>query len=596
MSTQDRFEVDLRGWLHAQAPRSAPEGLVATGMSQVRATPQRRTLAWFFATPLAARVLAAGVVVAGVIAATLLLHLLPVTAPPGTSPSPSLGYTVSCGLADGCDALVPAVTDAVGYLHAPIESIFIDQGTYCLVDPYDPIICPLKAPPQGATFVGGARVRFVGLTEEAFLNLYRFPDANQHLDGAIGYYINVLERRALQAATLTCGTARCQDILDVVTANVSDVGRPIRAVDIGMYSYCLGDPFHPIPCGAPLHQDASFIGGAEVSFWSSPLHAFFNLFVDEHGTIVYDMNVLPEPGSTMPPTTPSPAATSRYEDGIPTIFDGEPVLRGVAARSWANSAVDDSPFLVGGWITVPPAGVVYGCTPMHGPPWVQTCGGPTLTDMAGSEEVLWPDIVRHLVFTGVDFSAARTGAAILRVHVHDQRASDCDTDRDVCDAAVVVEAIVWNGDSVTEPHPLTAATLESALRPVQPTARLVASPVRTADDCPAPLPTARQYGVTGTSTIRPQVVWVDLSPSAEALVRGLPLATGADAALTPAAVYLTTTSTSPSGTTTFTCRWVGVANVAVMVRSPGVTLTDADETFIRRLVSALERSARSGGG
>ncbi len=489
MSTQDRFEADLRGWLHAQAPRSAPEGLVASGMSTVRGIPQRRTLAWFFATPLAARVLAAGVVVAGVVAAALLLDLLPATAPPGASPTPAAvpSPTITCNVTGGCDKFVPVVTAAVADIGYPIKGVVFD-GPRCLAQPFDEVTCP-----------------------------------------------------------------------------------------------------------PPVHDEATWIAGADVTFLGSRLHAFFNLFEQPNGSIAFDRNVLPEPGSTMSPTAPSPVATSRYDDGIPRTFDGQPVLRGAEALARADAAGDDTAFLVGGWITVPPAGVVYGCTPMHGPPWVQTCGGPTLADLGGSDQVLWPDVERRLVFTGVDFSAARTGAAILRVHVHDPRAADCGSDHDVCDAAVVVEAIAWNGDSVTEPHPLTAVTVESALRSVQATARLVSSPVRTADSCPAPLPTGRQYGVTDTSTIRPQVVWVDLSPSEDALVRGLPIATGADAALTPAAVYQTTVSTSPSGTTTFTCRWVGAANVAVMVRSPGATLTAADETFIRTLVSVLEAAASANG-
>jgi len=597
MTGQDRFEADLRGWLYDQAPQSAPGGLVATGMSEVRATPQHRTLARLFATPLAARFAVAGVVVAGAIAAAFLLDLVPVSGPSGTSstPSASPAYDVTCALADGCDELLPVIRDAVSDVGAQISSVNVDDGTYCLVDPFDPVICGLVDAPDGATYIARARVRFTGETRQVFLNLYRFAGADGQLSGRIGSDARPHEPPMPEAPTLTCGNPRCTDVIPIVTTAVSDVGRSIRSIDVSTGAYCLGDPFHPIPCPGPYKEGAETIGSAEVTFWGSPLHAFFNLFLNEHGTIIYDMNVLPEPGSTQPPATSSPGSAFRYDDGIPRTFDGQPVLRGSAARSRADSAVDDSSFLVGGWMTVPPAGVVYGCTPMLTPPWTLTCGGPTLTDVAGSEGVLWQDVERRLVFTGVDFRTARTGAAILRVHVHDPRSADCGSNRDVCDAAVVVEAIVWNGDSVTEPQPLTAATVESALRSVQSTALLVATPVRTADECPAPLPTARQYGVSDTSTIRPQVVWVDLSPSAEALARGLPIATGADAALAPAAVYQTSTSTSPSGTTTFTCRWVGVANVAVMVRSPGATLTAAGETFIRRLVAALEAAASANG-
>ena len=68
--------------------------------------------------------------------------------------------------------------------------------------------------------------------------------------------------------------------------------------------------------------------------------------------------------------------------------------------------------------------------------------------------------------------AARTGAAILRVHVHDTRSAACGVDRSQCDAAVVVEAIVWNGDNQTEPHPLTSEDVEAALKGLRASVRL----------------------------------------------------------------------------------------------------------------------------
>ena len=161
-------------------------------------------MAWFFATPLAARVLAAGVVVAGVIAAALLLDLLPSVALPG----------------DVCK-------------------------------------------PHSRTL------------------------ANHHLR----------HRRRLRQA------------VPVVTAAVADIGYPTRSIEFGG-SICLGDPFHPISCPSPGGSGATFLAGAEVTFWGSPLHAFFNLFEQPNGFIVYDRNVLPEPGSTAPPETPSSTATA----------------------------------------------------------------------------------------------------------------------------------------------------------------------------------------------------------------------------------------------------------------------------------------------
>ncbi len=311
MNGQDRFEADLRGWLAARAPRSSPEGLVATGMSEVRATPQRRTVGWFFATPLAARVLAAGVVVAGVIASAFLLDLVPVAGPPGASstPSASPAYDVTCGLADGCDELLPAIRQAVRGVGAQISSVNVDDGTYCLVNPFDPIICGLVGAPDGATYIARARVRFSTDPRQAFLNIYRFVGADGQLSGRVGSDVRLHQPLTPEAPTLTCANPRCEDVIAIVNTAVVSVDHPIRSIDVSTGAYCLGDPFHPIPCPGPYKEGAETIGSAEVTFWGSPLHAFFNLFVDGHGAIIYDMNVLPEPGSTVPPSTPTPSPT-----------------------------------------------------------------------------------------------------------------------------------------------------------------------------------------------------------------------------------------------------------------------------------------------
>jgi hypothetical protein len=78
MNDQDRFESEMRGWLREQAPRQAPEGLLARGLVAVRHTSQHRAWLTDLATLRSVRLIAAGaVVVAGMLAAVVLLDIFP---------------------------------------------------------------------------------------------------------------------------------------------------------------------------------------------------------------------------------------------------------------------------------------------------------------------------------------------------------------------------------------------------------------------------------------------------------------------------------------------------------------------------------------
>lgn len=78
MNNQDRFESEIRSWLREQAPRQAPEGLLARGLAAVRQTSQHRAWLTDLAALRSVRLVAAGaVVVAGMLAAVVLLDIFP---------------------------------------------------------------------------------------------------------------------------------------------------------------------------------------------------------------------------------------------------------------------------------------------------------------------------------------------------------------------------------------------------------------------------------------------------------------------------------------------------------------------------------------
>ena len=155
----------------------------------------------------------------------------------------------------------------------------------------------------------------------------------------------------------------------------------------------------------------------------------------------------------------SPSATSdpgRYSDGIPTTWQGEPVLRGRAALDAAMASKDETPFLVAFWagieeaqscVAQPLGNSYYGCG------WMDNVG-----DQPG---VYSPDLGHAL---HVDTSSVAPGPVIARVHTHDPKLDGCLPVSVVaaCQAFMVGDAIVWSGDSTTAPHPTTVAQAAAA--------------------------------------------------------------------------------------------------------------------------------------
>ena len=173
------------------------------------------------------------------------------------------------------------------------------------------------------------------------------------------------------------------------------------------------------------------------------------------------------PASTPPATTLGPgdaAAGARSPDGIPTIVDGRPVLRGQAALDFADEQVDAAPFLVGGWVTYLPGPRFCPLIPNEeAGSWTRDCGPAQFADVAGTDdEKLTAAITFRFVLPGL-----RTGPVIAEVHVNDPRADECGAARAACDAMMVVERTLWTGDDATAPGPLTAVAVADALTTAQ---------------------------------------------------------------------------------------------------------------------------------
>jgi hypothetical protein len=273
--------------------------------------------------------------------------------------------------------------------------------------------------------------------------------------------------------------------------------------------------------------------------------------------------------------------SARYSDGLPRFLDGQPVLRGSAALEHARATSDSTPFLVGGWGTNLP-GQPISCPFMPGTGsarWLFACGQPGFSDLAGDAS---GNLVAagELTFHFVDTSQLESGPAILRVHVRDPRAAQCGDQESQCARAMVVDAIVWTGDAATAPRPLDLGQATRDLRAVVPGIALDPIGGVPIPDCGPILPATRDYLVRVVPADVPSVSLVELAPSPDALARALPIGDGTAAALAQPPLVI---DNPPGG---FECRWLRVANVALLVRTsdpPRAT----DRSFMDRLVAAL---------
>ena len=300
--------------------------------------------------------------------------------------------------------------------------------------------------------------------------------------------------------------------------------------------------------------------------------------------------------STKVVASPLPTATlpsDRYSDGIPRAFDGQPVLRWGDALAMRDTATDATPFLTGVWLDVPVG--IFSCPkgggtdPRAPNSWI-TYGGcqfQLITADAGSGSDAHQSGVDSFRFYK---GTLTTGPAIMRVHLHDPRASQCGSQKPICDLVLIVDDILWTGDEFTNPHPLNVRQVIAATRQVSPNSGLL-GPGQSVYGCGAnvagglllcpPMDTGVQWAspIAGAAVL----------PSIEAIARALPNAVpGVDGALASAVVW------SQEGTSgRWDYRRLVVDNVVILVRTIPGTPSEADRTFLTQLVAALK--AQEGG-
>jgi|GEM_PF-2841119 hypothetical protein len=283
------------------------------------------------------------------------------------------------------------------------------------------------------------------------------------------------------------------------------------------------------------------------------------------------------------------ALAGRYEDGIPRTFGGQPVLRWSDALALRLTAKDDTPFLVGAWLDV-----------ITGPMWCPSIPYDPSAPDSWASNVCSPETVSAEAGgpygigeeASFEFTEGHpsTGPAILRVHVHDPRASECGTQRALCDSMLVVESVVWSGDSYTDPEPLTVADVITAASSVQPSTSLViAGPM-------SPFYDLRLFGALRLTSSNPaqtppsdmQIAGAYLMPSVEAMQRALPsVQPGAAGALLPTAFRMATGGSEPGSSYSLVYRWLVVDNVALSVEMlPDASA--ADRAWLGSLEAALK--------
>lgn len=308
---------------------------------------------------------------------------------------------------------------------------------------------------------------------------------------------------------------------------------------------------------------------------------------------------VPSTGATNPvpsrletaPASEGGTITDRYADGLPRSLDGRPVLRGAAALAHAQSTTDDTPFLIGGWVTYLPGVSACPNQPVGDTSWLHDCVMVGFSDLAGAED---PGLTEAVTFRFV-LHGLSSGPAVAEVDVHDPRASSCGSAAPACERLMVVRRIVWAGDQATQPRPLSAEAVQTVIQAVQGAADMTLfGPSSAIEDCGSDLSAARLYLVANNESSVPAVTLVELEPSSIARNRALSLATGPEGALKPAAVACTSLNTTPTSSVGVEYRWLAVQNVALLVRTHDGP-TSADGAFLDALAAGLEGAASSGG-
>jgi hypothetical protein len=160
------------------------------------------------------------------------------------------------------------------------------------------------------------------------------------------------------------------------------------------------------------------------------------------------------------------ADATRYEDGLPRTWEGQPVLRGQAVLDRASQSTDASPFYIGLWVTSDP--VSMGCP--GSAPYPLRCSD--MHDVGDRAGVLWPALGKALriditIPGGISLPyGIPDGPFILRVHTHDRTWTSSERcaapDLVECQHLMIGDAAVWTGDATTAPHPVSVEQAAAA--------------------------------------------------------------------------------------------------------------------------------------
>jgi hypothetical protein len=162
------------------------------------------------------------------------------------------------------------------------------------------------------------------------------------------------------------------------------------------------------------------------------------------------------------PSGPGSSGVALASDGIPDQIDGQHVYRLAAQADWQDLS---GSFLLGAYAVdrpIPCAPPMPMSSASAQPQsslenaLVPQCGTVELVARAqDNNEFFW-----NLAPRGLDLLTGWLDgpAIVMRVHTHDTDASGCSADqKTMCEAAVVVEAVVWSGSSPASPTPTGAA-------------------------------------------------------------------------------------------------------------------------------------------
>jgi hypothetical protein len=149
------------------------------------------------------------------------------------------------------------------------------------------------------------------------------------------------------------------------------------------------------------------------------------------------------PSDGLPSATIGPDLDGIYPGGIPRSVGGEPVVVGLESQQRVASAVDATPFLVGGWYS----GGLLTCTGGIGP------RDPNPLGARGCPRYFVPGMPGYPFYPEGLAMPEGDNPIVLRVHTHDRSSETC-WNVPACRARVVVDEIAWFGDASTVAAPM----------------------------------------------------------------------------------------------------------------------------------------------